>query len=331
MLNAFSTLFDRIGSTFGHLLLAPGSMFSVWSLLAAFAISAAFLLSRKRMRPRLLLRALLPSKLWASRSSRIDVVFFLLNTFVTGTLIGWGLLSFGAVSRWTFDVAHGLFGHGALPVASPWLRSAALTVALFLAYDFGYWLDHYSAHKIPARWAFHRVHHTAEVLSPLTAYRVHPVDTLLFANIVAVTTGVTDGLARFLLGAPTQAVMLDGSNIVLLVFLFTTIHLQHSHIDIRLTGWLGRLVFSPAHHHIHHSSKASHYDTNLGSCLAIWDWMFGTLILPEPGERPGKYGAEAIGEDPHSLHGSLITPFAQALAPLKRFLPERKRRLQPGE
>lgn len=335
MTNALSTLFDRVGSTFGHLLLAPGSMFSLWSLLAALVISAVFLLSRKRMRPRLLLRALLPAKLWNSRSSRIDIVFFLLNTFVTGTLIGWGILSYGAISRGTLDLAHGLFGHSPLPVALPWVRAAGLTLVLFLAYDFGYWLDHYLAHKIPARWAFHRVHHTAEVLSPLTAYRVHPVDTLLFANIAAITSGLADGLARFVINAPAQSVTLEGTNIVLLAFLFTTIHLQHSHIDIRLTGWLGRLVFSPAHHHIHHSSKASHYDSNFGSCLAIWDWMFKTLILPEPGERPGKYGAEASGEDPHSVHGSLITPFVHALAPLTRFVagrrPSRKRDLQPGE
>ncbi len=331
MLHILSTLFDRIASTFSHLLLAPGSMFSLWSLLAALTVSAVFLVSRKRMRPRLLVRALLPAKLWKSRSSRLDMVFFLLNTFVTGALIGWGLLSFGAISRETLDVAHHLFGHVPLPAAPVWLRTGGLTLALFLAYDFGYWLDHYSAHKIPARWAFHRVHHTAEVLSPLTAYRVHPVDTLLFANIVAITTGVTDGLMRFVLNAPAQAVTLDGTNIVLLVFLFTTIHLQHSHIDIRFTGWLGRLLFSPAHHHIHHSSKASHYDTNLGSCLAVWDYLFGTLILPSREDRPGKYGAEAAGEDPHSVHGSLITPFVQALAPLTRRLPSRKRQLQPGE
>ncbi len=331
MQTAFSTVFDRIASTFSHVLLAPGSMFSLWSLLAALLISAAFLLTRKRMRPRLLWRALIPSRLWTSRSSRIDVVFFLLNTFVTGALIGWGILSFAAISRGTFDIAQRLLIQSPLPVAQPLIRTTVMTVILFLAYDFGYWLDHYSAHKIPARWAFHRVHHTAEVLSPLTAYRVHPVDTLLFANIVAITTGVADGLTRCLLGAPAQAVTVDGTNVVLLVFLFTTVHLQHSHIDIRFTGWLGRLVFSPAHHHIHHSSKASHYDSNLGSCLAIWDWMFGTLILPEPGERPGKFGAEAAGEDSHSLHGSLIAPFASALAPLARFLRARNRGLQPGE
>ena len=339
-MDIFSTLVTRIASTLGHVFLAPGSLFSLWSLLAALVISAVWLLMRKPMRPRLLLRALLPQKLWRHRSSRLDIGLFLMNTFVTGALIGWAILSYGGISHMTLDATRHLFGHSPLPVASPLVRAGLMTLVLFLAYDFGYWFDHYLAHKIPLRWEFHRVHHTAEVLSPLTAYRMHPVDTLLFANIVAVITGVADGLARFALSAPTQEVTLSGTNVVLLAFAFTTIHLQHSHIDIRLTGWLGRLLFSPAHHHIHHSSKARHYDSNLGSCLAVWDWMFGTLILPAPGERPGRYGAEAASQDlneadPHGVHGSLVTPFLRAGGHVTRFIarrrPSRARHLQPGE
>ena len=333
MPDILSTLLHRVGAALGYVLLAPGSLFSLWSLMAALVISTAFLLSRKRMGPRLLLRALLPRKLWRSRSSRLDIGFFLLNTFVTGALIGWAILSFGGISHTVFDAARHLFGRSLLPVAPPLVRGGVLTLVLFLAYDFGYWFDHYLAHKIPLRWEFHRVHHTAEVLSPLTAYRMHPVDTLLFANIVAVITGVADGLTRYALGAPAQEMAFSGTNILLLVFAFTTIHLQHSHIDIRFTGWLGRVLFSPAHHHIHHSSKASHYDSNLGSCLAIWDHIFGTLIMPERHERPGKYGAEAVGENPHSAHGSLIAPFIHAGTRLVRGIPRRRasRRLQPGE
>jgi sterol desaturase/sphingolipid hydroxylase (fatty acid hydroxylase superfamily) len=323
---------DRLAATVSHVLLAPGSLFSVWSLAAALVVSAAFLLMRKRMRPRLLLRALLPAKLWKSRSSRLDFGFFLLNIFVTGALITWAILSYGKISHGTLDLARHMFGRSPLPVAPPLVRTGVLTVVLFLAYDFGYWVDHFLAHKIPVRWAFHRVHHTAEVLSPLTAYRMHPVDTLLFANIVALITGVADGLTRFALAAPAQEVTVSGTNVVLLAFLFTTIHLQHSHIDIRFTGWLGKILFSPAHHHIHHSSKSSHYDSNYGSCLAIWDHLFGTLILPSREDRPGKYGAEAANEDPHSAAGSLIAPFLQAGAGIARLFARRaSRHLQPGE
>jgi sterol desaturase/sphingolipid hydroxylase (fatty acid hydroxylase superfamily) len=31
------------------------------------------------------------------------------------------------------------------------------------------------------------VHHSAEVLTPLTSFRIHPLDTFMFGNILAVT------------------------------------------------------------------------------------------------------------------------------------------------
>jgi hypothetical protein len=37
----------------------------------------------------------------------------------------------------------------------------------------------------------------------------------------------------------------------------------------------------PAHHHVHHSANPKHFNKNFGSCLALWDWMFGTLYVPE--------------------------------------------------
>jgi len=37
---------------------------------------------------------------------------------------------------------------------------------------------------VPFLWEFHKVHHSANVLTPITAFRVHPVDTWLFANMI---------------------------------------------------------------------------------------------------------------------------------------------------
>ncbi|MGZ3297614.1 MAG: sterol desaturase family protein, partial [Asticcacaulis sp.] len=286
-----------------------------------------------------LLRALFPAWLWKCRSTRLDMGFFLLNVFVTGTLVGWSLLSYSAISHASGDFARAVFGRSPFPVPPPLMRGAMLTVALFLAYDFAYWADHYIKHKVPFLWEFHRVHHTAEVLSPLTAFRMHPVDSLIFYNIAALIIGVVNGLVLFLLGEPAYEATLGGTNIILVVFVFAVIHLQHSHIDIRLTGPLGRILFSPAHHHIHHSSDPAHYDSNLGSCLAVWDWMFGTLILPEPHQRPWKYGAEAANahENPHGAWDSLITPFVRSarvvygsfFSSLPRL--SRQKRIQPGE
>ncbi len=332
--NALLTLLGHIAH-FGYVvLISPGSTISLLSLASAALISVVFLLMRKRMRPRLLLRALWPKRIFTHASTRADIGLFLMNIFVTGSLIGWALVSAEGISHAVTGGLTAAFGHSPLPVLPDLARKAILTVMLFLAYDFAYWLDHCIKHKVPFLWEFHRTHHTAEVLTPLTAFRMHPVDTAIFANIVSTTTGLVGGATLFLLGGGVHAATIGGTNLFLVLFLFGIIHLQHSHIDIRFTGWLGRVLFSPAHHHIHHSTNPAYYDTNFGSCLAVWDWMFGMLIVPSASIRPGRLGtdAEHADEAPHSAIGSLIVPFGRAFRrlgiPFKR---GEDRVLQPGE
>ena len=299
------------------LFLSAGSVFSLLSLSSALIISTVWLLARRRrsrpLRFKALVRALFPHRIWRHASTRTDIGFLLLNVFATSLLIGWAIVSGSAVSRYVAGGLATIFGPSQLSFPA-WLAAVIVTVAAFLAYDFAYWFDHWLKHNVPFLWAFHRVHHTAEVLTPITAYRMHPIDSLIFANICAVVIGAVEGVMRFALGGAIAAWSLDGTNLIMIAFLYTTIHLQHSHIRIAFTGWTGRLLFSPAHHHIHHSSDPKHYDCNLGSCLAVWDWMFGTLQLPDPKARL-QFGA-AGDEDVHSATGSLIYPFWLAVKPL---------------
>ncbi|HWA30189.1 MAG TPA: sterol desaturase family protein [Rhizomicrobium sp.] len=307
--------------------LSPGSSFSLHSLACAAAIAALFLIARrlaaKRKTPRAaaLWRAMFPRWLWAGASTRADIGFFLLNTFATASLIGWGILSAGAISDGTGAVLTSIVG-SALTVTVPgFAASIILTAALFVAYDFAYWIDHYLKHKIPVLWEFHRVHHTAEVLSPLTSFRMHPIDSLVFYNIVAIVLGVTHGTGSWTLG-DAEPFGLSGNNIILVAFILTTIHLQHSHIDIRFTGRLGKLILSPAHHQIHHSIDSAHFDSNLGSCLAVWDWMFGTLMLPDEIDGKLTFGADVEDDRyaPHTMAGSLAWPFVRAV---RRLMPRK--------
>jgi sterol desaturase/sphingolipid hydroxylase (fatty acid hydroxylase superfamily) len=190
-----------------------------------------------------------------------------------------------------------------------------VTVALFLTYELGYWVDHYVSHRVPVLWDFHKVHHTAEVLSPLTNFRMHPVDSVVFANILAVFLGVVGGILSYLqLGDPFEV---GGTNLILVAFYFVTVHLQHSHVWIATTGVLGRVILSPAHHQIHHSDKPIHFDKNFGSCLSIWDWVFGTLHMPEPTRERLNFGVATRERDHHTVLGSLIMPFVQAASRLR--------------
>ncbi len=304
---------DHLTRLLQHVFIDAGSTFSLISLTSALIISATWLALRRRrrtpLRLKVLARALFPSRIWKHASTRADIGLFVLSITGMSLLIGWGLVSARGIERM---VEGGLNGAvGASVISTPaWLACGVLTLTGFLAYDFSYWFDHYLKHRIGWLWAFHRVHHTAEVLTPLTSYRTHPVDNLIFANISAVVIGAAEGIAHYLLGAHVPELAIAGTNALLVAFLYTTIHLQHSHIRIAFTGRLGHVVFSPAHHHIHHSADPRHYDCNLGSCLAVWDWMAGTLRLPDPKARL-KFGT-AADEDPHSATGTLLYPFVLA-------------------
>ncbi len=321
------TILDRAGRFFiGHLadvLLSWGSVFSAISLLSALAIAVASLtwtrVRRGRATPmKVLIRALFPRRILKSVSTRADLGLFLFNIFPPMILFGWIMVSAVQIGGYSAHTLAALFGERTQAIVSPSVARTLATAALFLAYELGYWLDHYLSHKVPFLWEFHKVHHTAEVLSPFTAFRVHPVDTLVFANISSVILGLTGGVVNYALGGSVSPFTLSGSNVILVAFIFLTVHLQHSHIWISFTGPLGRIFLSPAHHQIHHSADPIHFNRNFGSCLSVWDWMFGTLKVPERRRERLSFGAELRpgSASPHSVTGVLIAPFSEALRPL---------------
>jgi len=257
-----------------------------------------------------MIRALFPK--WLHRPSfKADLWFLLLNVFVTGILIGWTVVS----SLYISDGVGGALTHtfGVLPKTglNDFASRSIVTVCLFLAYELAFWVDHYLSHRVPLLWEFHKVHHTAEMLTPITNFRVHPVDSVIFFNILRIFLGTTGGVLTYLqLGNPFTV---GGANAIMVAFIFLTVHLQHSHVWIATTGSLGRVIFSPAHHQIHHSDNPIHFDKNFGSCLAIWDWVFGTLHMPERKRERLNFGIPIQVPSHHTAMGGLITPFVKAL------------------
>lgn len=303
------------------ILLSPGGTFSIASLLCALVIALVFLGFKHRHRTRpvkaaVLLRALFPRRLIASRSGRADIGFFLLNSFVIGLAFGWALLSAHTVGKFVDGGLASLFGPSTPSSLPVWGCIAIMTAAVFVAFEFGYWLDHYLSHRIPFLWEFHKVHHTAESLSPLTNFRVHPVDTIVLLNILAVTMGGTNGVLRYVFGLPISSYTLWGMNALILVGTYLLDHLHHTHFWIPFRGIWGKIFVSPAHHQIHHSTDPIHFDKNMGSCLAVFDWMFGTLHVPAAEDERLTFGVTPLQGDPHSIQGGLIDPVTRAFGHL---------------
>jgi len=326
----FGALADR-GVTFfvgtlSNLFLSIGSSFSIASLLSALCIAIAFVLlsrrpGKKDVKYKILWRALFPR--WLGRASfRADVGFLLFNLFASALLIGWAVISSQFVGAAVAGALTGMFGVLPKPGLNDVLSRLIVTVSLFLAYELGYWFDHYLSHRVPWLWEFHKVHHTAEVLSPLTNFRVHPVDSVVFYNILGIVLGAAGGALSYLqLGSPFA---IGGANVILVAFIFLTAHLQHSHVWIAATGPLGRVILSPAHHQIHHSDNPIHFDKNFGGCLSLFDWLFGTLHMPKRERERLSFGVETRAPAHHTAMGCLVTPFVRSCERLRPTVPFEK-------
>jgi len=308
--------------------LAPGSHVSLLSLLCAFFIAVFFVAARRlrggrRLRLRTLLRALFPKHIVMSRSTVADLGYFYFNLFLFGIIFGWALLSYEVLSHRVADLLTATFGPRqptALPAA---VTRTVITVTLFLAYELGYWLNHYLSHRVPFLWEFHKVHHSATVLTPLTNFRVHPIYMCIFLDILAGFTGLANGFGEYVFGRAAHQYGLSETNIILVFFIYLYAHLQHTQLWITFTGWLGHVFMSPAHHQIHHSRDPAHFNKNLGSCLALWDWMFGTLYIPGAEPETLRFGVEPDRPHAHTMRGELWAPFGRAVVVLKQLVEKR--------
>ena len=323
----FSATFDFFFGQLGKLVLSLGSHFSATSLLAALLIASLFFAWQRikrgrRLRWRVIARALFPKRIVRHRSNRADIGYLLFNVFLSGIVFGWAVLTYQAVTNTIITALVAILGPVA-PSTLPLIVSrAGVTVLLFLGYELGYWFNHWLSHKVPFLWEFHKVHHTAEVLTPITNFRVHPVYSWIFANILAFSAAVAGGIGNYVFGNTTYQYAINDTNLILVIFIHTYVHLQHSHMWISFQGLLGRVFVSPAHHQVHHSGNPKHFNKNFGSCLALWDWMFGTLYVPKKKREPLSFGFPGRA-DAHTFKGEVVDPLINAAGHLKPLLPKR--------
>jgi len=315
------------------LLFSLGSTFSLSSLAMALLVSISFLVWQRhkrgrRIRWRTIARALFPKRILRSRSSKVDIGYLYFNVFMFSLMFGWAVLTYQFISNGIIAGLVALAGPVTPSTLPEYVTRSIITVMLFVAYELGYWVNHWLSHKVPALWEFHKVHHTAEVLTPLTNFRVHPVYSWIFSNILALSAAIANGFGHYMFGDTTHQYALADTNIFIVLFIHVYVHLQHSHMWISFQGLAGRIFVSPAHHQLHHSADPKHFNKNFGSCLAIWDWMFGTLCIPKKEREKLTFGF-ADRPDAHTFKGEMLTPFVNATSRLKPLLRRRRTGLAP--
>lgn len=251
-----------------------------------------------------------PARIYRNPSFRLDVKLFLLTWFI-GLFTS---LNYAAIATITaFFTGRAL---GLAPPAPGDGQPLLSAFVIFLAGDLALYLYHRANHARPVLWAFHAVHHSAEEMSPVTAFRHHPLYTITASLIVASFVGVVQGLAMVAMAGSLHVAVLAGVNVFSAVLNLATNNLKHSHIPMRFPRWLEHILISPALHQVHHSIDPRHHDRNYGDVLALWDWLFGTLYIPEKGEeiRFGLGDAKGmpVPQRHPTLRAALVEPVARA-------------------
>jgi len=315
-------------------LLAPSSICSIYSLGFATLIAFAWLAWRRARRGRpidlgMLARAIFSRRVLMHRSTFADLAYCVIGLATLGGIIGWAVVSTSWISDGVAAFLTRLLGPPSQPRAPDFALDAARTLALFLAYELGFFVDHTLKHRVPALWELHKAHHSAEVLTPLVNFRVHPLDSLILANNLALIIGLIGGAAQYALGRKAVSFTLFDQNVLMLLYIYLTAQLQHSEIWIPFTGLWGRVFMSPAHHQLHHSADPAHFNCNLGASLAIWDWLMGSLRMPSVEPPRLSFGVSGHRHDPHGVMGLVVDPAVDAVATLYRQLFAKRSEIQP--
>lgn len=232
-------------------------------------------------------------KIWASKSAIIDYYFIFFNSYIKILLIA-PLLIYGYyLNYYVNDGLHNLFGKPSLQLSVTTI-TILYTISLTIFGDFCTYIIHYIMHKVPFFWRFHKIHHSATVLNPITQYRIHPVE-LLINNIRGIfVIGLVTGIFNYLSVHQIEKWTFIGVNIFHFLFLLWGSNLRHSHVKFSYVSILENILISPFQHQIHHSNNPEHYDKNMGSKFAIWDWLFGTLVKSKDVTKKLRFG---LGEE----------------------------------
>ncbi|MEE2788421.1 MAG: sterol desaturase family protein [Myxococcota bacterium] len=301
-------------TTIEAILLEPLRLFNdpserVWwgALCAALAIAILWEFTRVGRWRGALARAL-PKHILIHPSSRVDMQFIFVRAFVRVVLIA--ALPFGAQALAVKVVLWCYQGVGAPPVVLTGATLVAVySTVLFLVSDASRYVIHRLLHRIPVLWRFHQVHHSAEVLTPLTLYRNHPCEQLLQAGRGIIVLGAVGGLFAWLSFGKASVAQLYGVPAAMFVFNVLGANLRHSHNWLPYPRWAEHLFISPAQHQMHHGRADIENRVNYGNVLSIWDRLGGSHRYSSEGQ-PTDFGLEASDRHhrPRSVWSAIIDP-----------------------
>jgi len=256
----------------------PKKRVFLFYILISILIATAWFMINKKLSLKKTLIKIFDKKIFFSKSAKSDYKIFLINQLImmivspfliTQLTIATALYFYFHTIEW---LSTGMF----VGIAKIYII-LSFTIFQFTIDDFSKYIVHRFMHKWPVLWALHKVHHSATVLTPMTVFRTHPLEGIVFSLRSAITQAIGISLFFYLFGNLVSLYTIVGVNVFVFVFNILGSNLRHSHIGIRYWKWLEYIFISPAQHQLHHSVAFEHHDKNFGAALAVWDWLFGSL------------------------------------------------------
>ena len=132
---------------------------------------------------------------------------------------------------------------------------------LFLLTDLIWYWYHRFGHEVNLFWSVHVVHHQSEDFNFTVSARIT----------------VFQAVARGLFWSVLPLIGFDPGMITVLLLIHGAYpFFTHTQLIGKL-GWLEKILVTPSHHRVHHSSNPAYLDKNYGDVLIIWDKIFGTF------------------------------------------------------
>jgi sterol desaturase/sphingolipid hydroxylase (fatty acid hydroxylase superfamily) len=165
-----------------------------------------------------------------------------------------------------------------------------------LATDVVAYFLHRAQHAVPALWAMHSLHHSAEAVTLITGARHYWIEQVVLTAFLPVVAVLFRTPASVIAAASVFYFFFDAC----------------VHVNIRIPfGVFGLVVNNPQYHRIHHSTRPEHQNKNFCKLLPLLDLMFGTAHFPARDEFPST-GLDT-GETASGWVDGLIWPFRRYL------------------
>ena len=122
------------------------------------------------------LKFLFDKDTYLHRSTWQDVKYFFVNAVLYTGVVAQFLIGMHGLALAFHSGLTNLLGPLDTPAITSEFSLIGYTLLSVIAVDIGIYLSHRAQHHIPILWEFHKVHHSAEKMTTMAQFRMHPVD-----------------------------------------------------------------------------------------------------------------------------------------------------------